>query len=174
MSIPNILTISRILAALFLPFSSSTLFLPLYIFAGVTDIIDGWIARKMNWTSKLGTFLDSIADLIFFAAVALRILLTVPLPAFILWGILLIAAGRCVTYLIGYLRFHQFASLHTYLNKFTGLLLFLTPLGLLFFSIDSIGFLLIIVGSLSAIEEFFIVLTCSKLDKNITTFFKQI
>ena len=135
-------------------------------------MLDGWIARKMNWTSKLGTFLDSLADLLFVSAVLLRILFTIELPSFILWGTLGIVLIRCTTYLIGYLRFRQFASLHTYLNKLTGLLLFLAPLGLLFLPIAFLGGLLLIVGTVSAIEEFAIVRTAPQLDKDISNYFK--
>ncbi|MGP5428693.1 CDP-alcohol phosphatidyltransferase family protein [Enterococcus malodoratus] len=171
--IPNILTTFRILASLLILFLSDDLFFPLYLFAGLTDIIDGWIARKMNWTSAFGTLLDSIADLIFFIVVVIKIILTITLPAFLLWGALVVVIIRCVTYLIGYFRFHQFASLHTYLNKLTGLLLFLSPIILRILPINAFGIILLICGILSAIEECLIVAVTQKLDKNVKTFFDK-
>ena len=165
--IPNILTIFRILASLLIVMVSDKYFFPLYFFAGLTDILDGWIARKMNWTSRFGTLLDSLADLLFFIVVVLKIILTIKLPAFLLWGALMIVLIRCITYLIGYFRFHQFASLHTYLNKLTGLLLFLSPIVLLIIPITPFGIILLVCGSLSAIEELLIVSTTKKLDKNV-------
>ncbi|MGG5369790.1 CDP-alcohol phosphatidyltransferase family protein [Enterococcus sp. AZ196] len=171
--IPNLLTIFRILASLLILVVSDRFFFPLYFFAGVTDILDGWIARKMNWMSVFGTFLDSIADLIFFIVVVLKIILTIKLPAFLLWGALVIVLIRCLTYLIGALRFHQFASLHTYLNKLTGLLLFLSPIILLIIPVTPFGIILLICGCLSAIEEFLIVWTTKKLDKNVPTIFHK-
>ena len=39
-------------------------FLLVYIFCGITDILDGFIARKINATSELGSKLDSFADMI--------------------------------------------------------------------------------------------------------------
>lgn len=167
--IPNILTIFRILASLLIVMVSDKYFFPLYFFAGVTDILDGWIARKMNWTSRFGTLLDSLADLLFFIVVVLKIILTIKLPAFLLWGALVIVLIRCITYLIGCFRFHQFASLHTYLNKLTGLLLFLSPIVLLIIPITPFGIILLVCGSLSAIEELLIVSTTKKLDKNVPT-----
>lgn len=148
--IPNILTIFRILASLLIVMVSDKYFFPLYFFSGITDILDGWIARKMNWTSRFGTLLDSLADLLF-------------------WGALVIVLIRCITYLIGCFRFHQFASLHTYLNKLTGLLLFLSPIALSIIPITPFGIILLVCGSLSAIEEFLIVSTTKKLAKNVPT-----
>ncbi len=68
-NIPNILTLARIAI---LPVLVGLLFVPedwavwtcfaLYVFAAVTDFIDGWLARKMNATSAFGKFLDPIAD----------------------------------------------------------------------------------------------------------------
>lgn len=63
--IPNILTTFRILTSLLIVMVSDKYFFPLYFFVGVTDILDGWIARQMNWTSRFGTLLDSLADLLF-------------------------------------------------------------------------------------------------------------
>lgn len=167
--IPNILTTFRILTSLLIVMVSDKYFFPLYFFAGITDILDGWIARKMNWTSRFGTLLDSLADLLFFIVVVLKIILTIKLPTFLLWGALVIVLIRCITYLIGYFRFHQFASLHTYLNKLTGLLLFLSPIVLLIIPITPFGIILLVCGSLSAIEELLIVTTTERLDQNVPT-----
>ncbi len=67
--IPNILTISRIIL---LPVLIGLFFVPgacaawaalaIYIFCAVTDFLDGYVARKYNVTSGVGTFLDPISD----------------------------------------------------------------------------------------------------------------
>lgn len=67
--IPNILTISRIIL---LPVLIGLFFAPgacaawaalaIYIFCAVTDFLDGYVARKYNVTSGVGTFLDPISD----------------------------------------------------------------------------------------------------------------
>ena len=171
--IPNILTIFRILASFFILIAPDSFFFYLYFFAGMTDTLDGWIARKMNWTSRFGTLLDSIADLIFFLVVVFKVVFTIQLPSFLLWGAGVIVLIRCLTYVIGFFRFHQFASLHTYLNKLTGLLLFLSPILLILLPITPFGLILLTCGSLSSIEELFIVATTKKLDKNVPTFFQK-
>ncbi len=73
--LPNILTISRIVL---LPVLIGLFFVPgacaawialwVYIFCAVTDFFDGWVARKYNITSGVGTFLDPISDKIMVAA----------------------------------------------------------------------------------------------------------
>lgn len=168
--IPNIITIFRILASFAILILPNNLFFPLYFFAGLTDILDGGLARKMKWTSAFGTFLDSIADLIFFVVVILKVVGTIKLPTFLLWGALLVLLIRCISYTIGFFRFHQFTSLHTYGNKLTGLLLFLSPIVLLVVSIKPFGVILLICAVGSSIEELFIVSTTQKLNKNVTTF----
>lgn len=72
--IPNLLTISRIAAIpflvglLYLPFEvTAWLALILYIAICITDYLDGYLARRWEVTSPIGTFLDPIADKILVA-----------------------------------------------------------------------------------------------------------
>ncbi len=78
-SLPNILTLSRILA---LPLLATLLWWPgwqfgyllaffLYCAMGITDYFDGMLARSSGAVSKLGIFLDPIADKLMVAAVIL-------------------------------------------------------------------------------------------------------
>ena len=79
LSLPNLLTLSRILA---LPFLVALLWWPdwqlgyliafaLYCVMGITDYFDGYLARSSGTVSKLGIFLDPIADKIMVASVIL-------------------------------------------------------------------------------------------------------
>jgi CDP-diacylglycerol--glycerol-3-phosphate 3-phosphatidyltransferase/cardiolipin synthase len=78
LSLPNLLTLSRIVAV---PVLAALLWTPhplayglafaLYVLVGITDYFDGWLARRMGIVSKLGAFLDPIADKIMVAAVLL-------------------------------------------------------------------------------------------------------
>lgn len=64
----NIITLTRIIFSISLPFikKNNLLFLLLYTICGLTDILDGYIARKTKTESSFGAKFDTIADLIFF------------------------------------------------------------------------------------------------------------
>jgi CDP-diacylglycerol--glycerol-3-phosphate 3-phosphatidyltransferase/cardiolipin synthase len=79
LTLPNVLTLSRILAVPLLAFLlwwpawqlGYALAFVLYCLMGVTDYFDGYLARASGTVSKLGVFLDPIADKIMVAAVIL-------------------------------------------------------------------------------------------------------
>ena len=87
--IPNILSASRgiaVLAMLFFPVFSPW-FWALYCWGGISDMIDGPLARKLRVVSEFGSRIDSAADLVFVLCSAIMILTTVDLPVWIwLWG----------------------------------------------------------------------------------------
>ena len=117
--IPNTLSYMRILCALglflFVPFSFW--FMALYIFAGVSDMIDGLIARKLNAGSVFGANLDSVADLMF-ACIGLYILLpVVDFPAWAAPVAIGLVSTRFISMTIAGFRFKQFVMLHTIGNK---------------------------------------------------------
>ncbi|HZU64197.1 MAG TPA: CDP-diacylglycerol--glycerol-3-phosphate 3-phosphatidyltransferase [Novosphingobium sp.] len=79
LTLPNLLTLSRILAVPFLvwlmwwpdwPLGYGLAF-AMYGLMGITDYFDGYLARAQGTVSKLGVFLDPIADKIMVAAVIL-------------------------------------------------------------------------------------------------------
>jgi len=79
LTVPNLLTLSRIFAVPLLAFLlwwpdwqlGYALAYALYCLMGVTDYFDGYLARSSGAVSKLGVFLDPIADKIMIAAVIL-------------------------------------------------------------------------------------------------------
>src|SRR5678810_72823 len=81
LSLPNLLTLSRILAVPILvfllwkpaPWDYAVTFV-LYCIVGITDYFDGYLARAQGLTSRLGQFLDPIADKIMVAAVLVMLM----------------------------------------------------------------------------------------------------
>ena len=68
-NIPNILTLSRIIMIpiiIYLSFYTSTiaqyLIFFIFLYCGITDYLDGYIARKLDKTSSIGKLMDPIAD----------------------------------------------------------------------------------------------------------------
>ena len=67
-TIPNLMSLARIVmilaTALLYLYDYRATALILGIFAGVTDIFDGWLARKLDQVTELGALLDRLSDLI--------------------------------------------------------------------------------------------------------------
>lgn len=167
-NIANYITLSRIIFSftlvLFEPLSFW--FSMLYVLIGLTDVIDGYIARKTNTTSELGARLDSIADLVMIVIVLYVFFPILKLMTFIYAWIVMIIMIRVLSMLIVYIKFKTFAILHTFGNKATGLLLFVTPVLLIYIEVNIMASILCVVGTLSAIEEVIIHITEKSLDIN--------
>ena len=130
-NIPNYITAVRIagtLALLFLePFT--TVFFVVYTICGISDVVDGTIARAMGTTSTLGAKLDSAADLSYYAVMVIKIfpVLLKRLPLSLWCIVILDVLMRVVSYSFVAIKYHKFSSMHTYMNKLTGLAVFTIP-----------------------------------------------
>ena len=125
--IPNILSATRI--ALCLPLlmvdTMTVPFWVLYVIGGMTDILDGFLARRWGVESKFGARLDSLADFVFVLAVGYKLFPWLKLPATLWMMIALIATVKTVNAISAYIVKHRIAFLHTKANKLTGFLLFI-------------------------------------------------
>lgn len=168
-SIANIISIVRIFLVISLLFIKplSVEFFIIYFLSGISDILDGYIARKTKTTSKLGEKLDSFADLIM---VIILIILLVPilkLPVKIIDWIIIIALIRVVSLIIAFKKYKIFGSLHTYLNKLTGFLLFISPVLFVTIPKDLVLYGICIIATISAMEEVIINIVSSEFHANI-------
>lgn len=124
----------RMAASLFLLFLplGSVRFLAVYTIAGLTDVLDGWLARKTGKASPFGARLDSIADLLFYGVLMLRLfpVLWKLFPGTIWYAVAAIVLVRLAAYAVAFCKYHRFAALHTWLNKLTGVAFFLLPYAL--------------------------------------------
>lgn len=104
-------------------------FFCLYALTGLTDMLDGFIARKTKTAGDFGARLDSIADLLFYTVILIRILpiLLTKLPNEIWYAVAAVLCIRVSAYVTAAVKYRRFASLHTYLNKLTGAAVFLIP-----------------------------------------------
>lgn len=173
--IPNILTVLRMALAvllLFLPLLSGW-FLLVYLLAGISDALDGFLARRWGVDSRFGAKLDSAADFLLCG-----VLLVLFLPAFQwpLWALLWVGAItllRLITLATCYFKFQQLAFLHTYANKATGFLLLCFPFLMRFLGLEITAILLCAVATLSAVEELLILLISDTLRLNQPTIFSK-
>lgn len=151
----NIISSARIVLALALLFLTplGTAFIAVYLLCGLSDVLDGYLARKTKTESSLGSRLDSAADFVLTLAVLIVIYPIIkPSVGILLWiaGIALVRfAGAAVVWV----RFGVPAFLHTLANKATGILFFLLPLSLALVSPTVPIIVLCIAATLSASEE---------------------
>ena len=118
MNLPNLLTLSRIplmliVIALLYPTSETSLpwirtgALVVFLFAALTDWLDGWLARKFGQVSEFGKFMDALSDKVLtlgmfisllaldeIALWALFPILLILSREFLITGLRLVAAGR--------------------------------------------------------------------------------
>lgn len=174
-SIPNFISFMRIVLSLILIFVKplSLVFYLIYIVCGFSDIMDGYISRKKGITSSLGAKLDSFADMVMIF-VLLFVLYPILNPEIkiIIW-IISIAIIRLLSMFVALRKYKTFASIHTYGNKITGLLLFIFPISLSFLNATVLMYIICVVASITAIEELIIQLTSSELQLNKISIFTK-
>lgn len=172
-SIPNYLSCIRLILSVWLilvkPFSWT--FYTIYLVCGLTDVIDGYIARKYRAESRFGEKLDSAADLIM-TAVLIYVLYPVLSPGkkILIW-VIAIAAIRFVSMLIAFKKYKCFAILHTYGNKITGFALFMLPICALFENTTVLLSAVCVLASISSLEELLIQISSKELDANRKSIF---
>ena len=151
----NLITVCRIIfSVLILPVRVfSPAFFGLYLSAGLTDMIDGAVARKTGTESRFGAKLDTVADIVFVAVCLIKLLPIMHLSVFLWVWIGFIAAIKMINIVSGYVVSKEFVSMHTVMNKVTGLLLFILPLSLAYIDVDYTGALVCAVGTFAAIQE---------------------
>ena len=125
--IPNLISALRI--ALCLPLlmvdAMTVPFWILYVTAGTTDMLDGFLARRWGVESKFGARLDSLADFVFVIAVGYKLFPWLKLPATLWIMVGLIALVKIVNVISSYVVKHKIEFLHTKTNKLTGFMLFI-------------------------------------------------
>lgn len=173
--LPNALTVFRMLCAfallLFRPLS--LWFLIIYTIAGLTDLLDGFFARRFHVESSVGARLDSAADFLLCAVLFSAFLPYYHWPLWIILWIAGIGSIRILAGLVCLFRFRTIAFLHTYSNKTTGMLLYLFPFLLWLFNLNITSILLCSVASLSALEELLIQLSSPTINLNRVSLFSR-
>ena len=125
--LPNILSSLRMVGSIALLLSnvSSSPFWVLYIVCGISDIADGWLARKLKCVTTTGALLDSLADFCFVACCAWKFLPILELPQWLwLWAGVIVAI-KVVNQFSALVMYRRFCFPHTLANKATGFLLFI-------------------------------------------------
>lgn len=173
----NVLSFCRIALLLYiaLVYKNAVWFAAIYLFAGITDVMDGAVARKTGTQSEFGARLDSTADLIlFFTIVFIMITLAGEKIRMYLPWVFAIIVIRIMNVGIAVVKYHKIVFIHTYANKISGFLIFLCPLIYTFLGKMQLNWLwsvFVLVPLLSAAEETLILMTSDQLDLNRRGYF---
>ena len=125
--LPNIITLLRIAGSLGLLLCDVTgvVFGIIYGLCGISDIVDGWLARKLKCVTRTGALLDSVADICFVACCAWKLLPILELPQWLwLWAGVIVAI-KIVNQVSALVMYGHCCFPHTTANKWAGFLLFI-------------------------------------------------
>ncbi|MBB4037501.1 CDP-diacylglycerol--glycerol-3-phosphate 3-phosphatidyltransferase [Dysgonomonas hofstadii] len=170
--LPNILSISRLIISGFLFFLGGypALFTILYLYCGISDVADGYIARRWQAESTLGAKLDSWGDFVFYILITVMFFTHTELmkDPVMLWLVIVLFIIKLLNLIITKIKFHQLGMLHTIGNKLSGLLVyFMLPVYVLFSSIPiAIGIIIASAALIATLEETFIHLTSGLYNPN--------
>ena len=151
----NAITIFRMAAsiALLLCPVFSPAFYMFYIMAGVSDMLDGFVARKTNMASRFGAKLDTIADYVFVIVCLIKLLPVIHIPIWMYVWIGIITLIKAVNIVSGFVVQKRFVAVHSVMNKATGALLFLLTLKIPVLPLKYSAIVVCALATVAAIQE---------------------
>lgn len=133
-NIANCITSIRLVGAFVLIMLDirSTAFLVVYAICGLSDALDGFVARKLHVESELGKKLDSVSDLSLYSVMLIKAipLLIETLPPKGLYTIIGLILFRIFLYVVYWLFTRQLLSTHSIYNKIVSIMMFFLPFAL--------------------------------------------
>ena len=153
--IANIITGSRIvfsLSLLFVPLSSAWFYV-LYLLCGLSDMIDGTVARRTSSASEFGARLDTVSDFVFMTVALIKFVPHLHIPVWLWIWIGIIALIKLGNVVLGFVCTKKFVSPHTVLNKIAGLLLVLLPVTISFVDLTYTLPIVCTLATVAAIHE---------------------
>ena len=165
----NVITGLRILVSAVLLFCPvfSPIFYVLYLIAGLSDMVDGFIARKTNSVSEFGSRLDGVADFVFVSVCLIRVLPVLDIPIWLYLWTAVIAITKIINIISGYAMQKRYVAVHTTMNKVTGVLLFMLPLTLSIVPLIYTGIPICSVATFAAVQEGHIIRTGIRMKQKI-------
>ena len=151
----NIITGFRVLISIALLFCPmfSPVFYVLYLIAGLSDMIDGTIARRTNMVSEFGARFDTAADSVFVVVCLIKLLPVISIPAWLYVWIVLIALIKIIIIISGYVVQKKLVAVHSVMNKMTGVLLFILPLTFPIVPLKYLAIPVCAVATIAAVQE---------------------
>ena len=140
------------LLLLFIPLTSAW-FYALYLPCGLSDMIDGTVARKTNSASEFGARLDTVSDFVFMSVALIKFVPHLHIPVWLWIWIGIIALIKLGNAALGFVRTKKLISPHTILNKVAGLFLFLLPVTISFVDLTYTLPIVCTLATVAAIHE---------------------
>lgn len=173
--LPNTISCLRILVSLTLPLliHKPLVLIAAYLLCGISDLADGYLARLYRLETGFGAKLDSLADFIFLVVTLLLVVNYIYLDAAMIFFLLVITLIRLANFVLTRMKFKQWGLLHTYSNKATGLIIFISiPVFVHYGSIPHAwASFLAVAAVISSLEEGLILLTATCYDPNRKSYF---
>ena len=173
--VPNMISMLRIiLSVLLIPLIPIRIvFIVIYLSIGITDVLDGLIARKLGCESDFGAKLDSIADIVFYSIV---VFIFLKLYSSILEGphqvaLIVIISTRLINILLTKLKYKRVVFIHTLANKTSGIIVYFIPIVFLFVHDGIVLWIILIFIFITAIEELLITIKYTEPDLNRRSIF---
>ena len=160
----NTITLFRMAAGIVLllcPVFSPAFFV-LYIAAGLSDMLDGFVARKTDTVSKLGARLDTIADFMFVVVCLIKLFPILSIPAWLYGWIGIIAFIKVANIISGFTAQKKLVTVHSVMNKATGVLLFMLPLTIPAVPLKYSAIVVCVAATFAAIQEGLLISTESE------------
>ena len=151
----SIITGFRVLISIVLLFCPvfSPVFYMLYLIAGLSDMIDGTIARRTNTVSEFGARFDTAADFVFVVVCLIKLLPVISMPAWLCIWIVIIALITIINIISGHIVQRKLVAVHSVMNKVTGVLLFILPLTFPIVPLKYLEISVCAVASFAAVQE---------------------
>ena len=153
--LPNAISALRFLGAVCLLFFrvESCAFWIIYFVCGLSDMADGYLARRLGIESKVGAMLDSIADLAFVICCCFKLIPALAFPKWLWIWAGVIVATKVINQISASVMFKKCIFPHTIANKVTGVLLFVgVPLTVFLESIVPMV-IVAVVATFAAVQE---------------------
>ena len=182
-TIPNMLSVSRLILipAMLIPAyyiedepQARFVFLIMFIIIGVTDKLDGTLARYLNQTSALGAKLDTIADMVFYPLIALWLYRFESGVVCEWWNLVyFLLALYFFKMVTGKIKFGYVPAFHTIGAKTFSASLYFFMIAAILDPVlaKSIFPVLCVIGYINQLEETYILLTRDSVDENIRSVF---
>ena len=154
-SLPNAISALRFLGAVCVLFFGveSCAFWVIYFVCGLSDMADGYLARKLGYESKTGALLDSLADLVFVVCCCSKLIPALAFPKWLwIWGGVIVAI-KVINQISALVMYKKCVFPHTVANKVTGFLLFVGVPLMVFLESFVPMVIVAIVATFAAVQE---------------------